>query len=395
MNNKNKNDLIEIDKKRSVRSKSPLIDKSILLLGIVAFSIIVAPIGYLIAQSINKPPKQLSIDISNKTNNPLGMNFSVDGCENCNKLVIRSKDGNIIFEESLEDTKDNRFRKYLIDKAEEGDNPNTPIKIFKNQTPNRLVDISFDISNSVIDRDNESSKNKADIKYSDFVFEKFKEYVSTNQGMLPQDKINARFYGPELKDNPCNSKLIIKYTEPEWQADIIYSRRNRQILIEIGDKLPSKFEKNGLEVITNDVGEIYRVMYEYYAKGIANPNPGCHFGTYLIPHLTQISDDVVNKPFENYEFILVTDGEFYLRDNEITGGKEVYATPKNYEVIKNYLQNKKNKEFIVNGFTICKNPSDRFIIVGMEYDNNLSYRNTVQQFYKELLKSCEVVFENF
>ena len=86
-------------------------------------------------------------------------------------------------------------------------------------------------------------KNKADIKYSDFVFEKFREYVLTNQGILPQDSINIRFYGPELKNNPCNNRLTIKYTEPEWEADITYSRRNKQIMIEVGDKLPSKFEK--------------------------------------------------------------------------------------------------------------------------------------------------------
>ena len=136
-------------------------------------------------------------------------------------------------------------------------------------------------------------------------------------------------------------------------------------------------------------------MYEYYIKGVTNPNPGCHFGTYLMPHLTQISDNVVNKQFSDYEFVLVTDGKFYLRDNEITNGKQIYVTPKDYEVIINYLQKKRNKEFIVNGSTICKNPTDRFIIVGMEYDNSLSYRETVQQFYKELLKPCQVVFENF
>lgn len=394
MENKNKNDLIGVDKKRPVRSKPPLIDKGVLLLGVVAFLIIVAPIGYLIAQSINRPPRDLRIDIKNK-NNPHAGNFRVDECDNCNKLVIRSKDGNIIFEESLEDTKDNRFRKYLIDKAAEGDKQKTPVKIFQSQFSNRLVDISFDISNSVINRDKESLKNKAEVKYSDFVFEKFKEYVSTNQGILPQDSINVRFYGPELKDNPCNSKLVIKYTEPEWETDIAYSRRNRQILIEMGDKIPSKFEKDGSKVITNDLGEIYREMYEHYVKGVTNPNSGCHFGTYLIPHLTQISDDVVNKQYDNYEFVLVTDGEFYLRDNEVTGGKEMYVTPKNYEAIKNYLQNKKTKEFIVNGSTICKNPSDRFIIVGMQYDNNLAYRQIVQQFYKELLKPCQVLFENF
>ncbi|MDO8573294.1 MAG: hypothetical protein Q7R77_00945 [Candidatus Daviesbacteria bacterium] len=392
--------LAELNKKRSIKTTPPLMDKWVLLFGLITFLVVVAPIGYLIAQSINRPPRDLRIDIKNK-NNPHAGNFIVDECDNCSELIIRDKKGEPVFEESLKSSEDNRLRKYLINKATEGDKPNTSIKLFGNQFPNRLVDVSFDISNSVIYRDNESLKNKANIKYSDFVFQKFKEYMLNNQGILPRNKINIRFYGPELKDNPCNNKLVIKYTEPEWEANITYSRRNEQILIEIGDKLEPKTERNGLEIVTNNPDEIYNIIYDFYSKGIANPNQGCHFGTYLIPHLIEISDDIVNEKYsgnEEYsyrEFVLVTDGEFYLRDDEVTGGKEVYATPKNYDVLKRYLEKRTNKGFSVNGSTICKKPDDKFIIVGMEYDNNLSYRNLVQQFYKELLNPCQVIFENF
>lgn len=392
--------LTELNKKRASKTVSPLMDRWVLLFGLIAFFVIVAPIVYLIAQSINKPPRDIRIDIKNK-NNPHAGNFIVDECDNCNKLIIRDKKGEPVFEESLENNDDNRLRKYLINKAAEGDKQNTYIKLSENQFPNRLVDVSFDISNSVIYRDNESLKNKANIKYSDFVFQKFKEYMLNNKGILPRNKVNIRFYGPELKNNPCNNKLVIKYTEPEWEANITYSRRNEQILIEIGNKLEPKIERNGLEIVTNNQDEIYNIIYDFYSKGIANPNQGCHFGTYLIPHLIEISDDIVNEKYNgneeyNYrEFVLVTDGEFYLRDDEITGGKEVYATPKNYDVLKRYLEKRANKVFSVNGSTICKSPDDKFIIVGMEYDNNLSYRNLVQQFYKELLNPCQVIFENF
>ena len=396
----NKNNLIKVTRKKPVRAKPPLIDKWVLLFGLIAFFVIVTPIVYLITQSINKPPKDLRFDIKNE-NNPHAGNFIVDECNNCSKLIIRDKKGEPVFEESLENSEDNRLWKYLKNKAEEGDKRNTSIKLSENQFHNRLVDVSFDISNSVIYRDSESLKNKADIKYSDFVFQKFKEYMLNNQGILPRNKINIRFYGPELKDNPCNNKLVIKYTEPEWKANITYSRRNEQILIEIGDKLEPKTERNELEIVTNNRDEIYNIIYDFYSKGIANLNQGCHFGTYLIPHLIEISDDIVNEKYsgnEEYsyrEFVLVTDGEFYLRDDEITGGKEVYVAPKNYDALKRYLDKKTNKGFSVNGSTICKKPDDKFIIVGMEYDNNLSYRNSVQQFYKELLNPCQVIFENF
>ena len=106
---------------KSAKSMGSLTNKGVLLLGMVTFLIIVAPIVYLIVQSINKPLEQLKLDIKNKTSNSHEMSFRVDECENCRKLVIRGKDGNIIFEESLEDNEDNRFRKYLIDKVVEGD----------------------------------------------------------------------------------------------------------------------------------------------------------------------------------------------------------------------------------------------------------------------------------
>ncbi len=386
--------LEKVNKEHKTKKPASLIDRWILLFGLIGFLVITAPIGYLIVQSVNKPPRNLRIDIKNKTS-PQGGDFRVNECDNCNNLVIKDKTGAIIFEESLEDRKNNKLRTYLINKALEGDKKNTVLKLSQNKFLNRLVDISLDISNSTVERDTQSLKTKANIKYSDHIFQKLKEYMQVSNGILPRDTVNVRFYGPELKDNPCNAKLVIKYTESEWNADITYSSRNEQILIEIGDKLASKTEKNGLVLTTNDSSEVYKAIQNFYREGITNPNSGCHYGTYLIPHLIQISDDIVNKGYTEQEFVLVTDGEFYLRDDEITAGKEVYATPKNYEILKKYLQNKKNKEFKINGSTICKTNEDKFIIVGMEYDNNLSFRNIAQQFYNELLKPCQVAFENF
>lgn len=378
---------------------SSLMDKWVLLIGIAIFLIILTPIGYLIVRGIlTKSSGDIRIDLRNKDNDLNDKRFAVDECDDCKALVVKDKKNNTVFKESLEKTgnsEENEFREYLINKAEESGREKTTLKFFNNQfSGRRLVDISFDISNSVIDKEYKSITNKSDIKYSDLILQKLKEYMKTSRGIIPRDQINIRYYGPEFKDNPCNSNLVINYSEWEWEANIIYSQRNRQILIELGDKLNPIVEESDRGIDTNDEEEIYRIIGNFYSKGITNSNSGCHFGTYLIPHLIKISDDIVNRNYGNYEFVLVTDGEFYLEDDEVTAGKNVSVTPENFEVLEKYLQ-KPDKVFKANGSTICKQPYDKFIIMGMQYNNKLPYRNKVQEFYSELLKPCQVLFENY
>lgn len=369
-------------------------------IGIIIFVALVILVRNFNQEPLEVTLQDIKIDIKSKNTNNKNNRFVIDECEDCEKLTIKRRDNNeIFFEEYFKgDNVNPHLEKYILAEAKKGDRLNSQLKLPRiDQGYKRLVDISLDISNSVVTRDKDSVIKKAENKYSDLVFQKIKNYLRepSNNGLLPNDTINVRFYGPDFKDNPCNNKLVIKYTEPEWDANIIYAKKNKQLLIELGDKLPSEVKEVGNEITTNDEEVIYQKIKEFWENGIKNPNTGCHSGTYLIPHLTQISDDIVNKKYDNYEFLLVTDGEFALRDDEITGGKEVYSTLKDYDVIKSYLQKKRNKELIINGSPICKNPGGRFIIVGMEYGDNFSYRQTVQEFYRELLKSCQLVFENF
>lgn len=390
--------LTELSKKRSIKTTSPLKrDWLFLLLGIIAFVAIAVLIRIFNPEPSEISPQEIKIDIKSKNTNNENNNFDIDECDDdCEKLTIRNKNNEIVFEEYLKGDKGNhQLRGYLVAEAKKGDRQDIRIKLPRykiDEKDKRLVDISLDISNSVVTRDKNSVIKKAENTYSDLVFQKMKNYLREpfSNRLLPNDTINVRYYGPDFRDNPCNNKLVIKYTESEWDANIVYAKKSKQILIELGDKLPSETKEVGNEITTNGEDVIYQKIKEFWKDGINNPNPLCHSGTYLISHLTQISNDTVNKKeYSNYEFVLVTDGEFALSEGDI------YVSPKNYDMIISYLNNKKDKEFIINGYPICKHPSDRFTIIGMEYDNNFSYRQTVQQFYQELLKSCQVVFENF
>ena len=339
---------------------SPIINKREVFLGVVAFLVLVSPIAYLGFKGSQKSPG-IRIDLRNKTDKSQDNNYFVDECDNCERLVIRDKNGDKFFEESLKETVnpgENKLREYLISKAKQTRQQNSSIKLFYNQFPNRLVDISFDISNSVIDKEKASIEIGADIKYTDLIFQKFKEYMKKNQKMKPHDQIKLRYYGPDFKNNPCNSSLSIKFAEWEFLADITYSERNKQILIEIGDRLSSLFNKTDQNLTANNEDDIYRVIKDYYDKGSSNPNSDCHFGTYLIPHITEIHNEIKNKDYSDFEFVLITDGEFYLNDPELTAGKNTLVGSKNFEILENYLQ--KDGEKI--SPPICKKSDDKFTI---------------------------------
>jgi len=305
-------------------------------------------------------------------------NQDVRSCdENCKQIVLGEK--TYPLQKNLDDT--TGLRSHLIDLAKQNDGlKQATITLFNEENSHDYFDISFDISGSVIGINNQDIVRGADVKYSDVVFEKIRDYLKSS--VNPGATISARLYGPALRDNPCNEVLNFYYDLPEREAEFLYSDRDKLAVIKIGNILPPKSSMESNRIVTNNLDEIIEKIGKFYDDALSNKNSWCHTDTYLDRHLAQVTDDKLDE-YTGYHYILTNDGEFSFGNYFIT-------VQNNLGLLK-YIND--SEPFLTEDI-LCRSPEDTFVVVGMDYNGDLIYRKNIQNFFSKILSPCSFNFIN-
>lgn len=348
------------------------LDPRIKLVLLLVLLVLIAPIALLFIF----PPEQSEANAIRIETLP-SASWEVQSCEDCK--IVKVDGHSFPLEKGVQDS--TSLKKYLINLAQNYDGQKSAtLALFDETKRNRYFDVSFDISGSVVELDNIGEARGAEIKYSDEVFEKVKQYLK--QELSPGDTIKVRLYGPAQRDNPCKGTLTLQYAEPEWEADFIYSVRRQIAVIKIGKLLPPNTTRDGAEITTNSLNVIFENMHRFYGEALSSENRWCHTDTFLDQHLIRILDDV-EKRYTNHHYILTNDGEFSFSNT--------YITDREYALLGQYTSG--GQSFLTEN-VLCSGTGDTFTLIGMDYKGSLSYRQAVEDFFNKILVPCQVTFKN-
>lgn len=339
---------------------------------LVVLSLIFTPIVILLASPSEREDGSIRIEALTSENQDIR---SCD--ENCKQIVLGEKVYPL--QKSLDDI--TGLRNHLIDLAKQNDGlKQATITLFNEEKLHDYFDISFDISGSVIGINNKDIARGADVKYSDVVFEKIRDYLKSS--VNPGATIRVRLYGPALRDNPCNEILNFYYDLPKREAKFAYSDRDKLAVIKIGNVLPPKASIESDRIVTNDLDEIIEKIGEFYDNALYNSNSWCHTNTYLDRHLAQVADDKLDE-HTGYHYILTNDGEFSFGN--------YFITAQNNSGLLRYIN---TIEPFLTENVLCRSSEDTFVVIGMDYNGNLIYRKNIQDFFSKILSPCSFNFMN-
>jgi hypothetical protein len=173
-------------------------------------------------------------------------------CEKCEKIEIKQGDKIVAFEMEKNFEDQDGLRRHLIELAKQNDGREGTLSIFDEARRDRGIDISLDISGSIINKDKRDKERGASVIYSDLLLNKLDQELSGLQGLAPGDSVVARLWGPDFIANPCKGELSIKYLGPQWKAKFAYSIRTRQALIEVQENI-HKTSRDGESLVTTEL----------------------------------------------------------------------------------------------------------------------------------------------
>lgn len=299
----------------------------------------------------------------------LSSGAQVERCENCTKITVDKES----FPLAKNRDEENSLRGRLLTQAES--HPESKVvELYNEDKQNRLFDVSFDISGSVIDLDKSDVKKGASVVYSDFMFGKLKEYFTGVEGITPGDTIFLRLYGPSLKDNACRQTLTIHYSYPQYEARYAYSTHLKDARIDIGGRLSPITTIGKAEIITNDRNVIFARAEKFFKDGLKNESTYCHNNTYIDQLFGQITE-TDNKSYASRHFVLLNDGGFMFR--------HTYVSPDDTADI---VELTKTATQLDN--PLCLNSKDTFTALGLNSNGNLSYRGILTRFFEKVLAPC-------
>jgi len=350
------------------------------LLGLILV-VLLAPIVGLLFLGNKAPSNSISVAKAKTAKAITGK--TIDDCDKCDEISLRIGDKSIVFplEKGVDDS--SGLRKHLIELTKQNDGKQGILTIFNENERNRVVDISLDISGSVIDKDKRDIESGSSILYSDSLFERLHKKLTGNNGLLPGDEIIVRLYGPDFVNNPCKETLAIKYLGPAWKANFVYSLRTHQALVEVVDNALISTSDHG-EFRTSEMDEVESKIKTFYRKALVNPNHLCHTDTLVDHQLSKIIDDSALDDYTTRHYILINDGAFSFGNS--------YITKNSYGILNSYIMNQ--EQFVVNEKVLCRSPKDSFTIIGLDFGNDFNYRDIVEKFFKTILRPCVLNFEN-
>lgn len=303
------------------------------------------------------------------------------GCEKCERvdLVIDGKTTSFPLARPVKNPES--LRGYLIELTKSNNDKESVLTIFDEDERNRVFDISLDISGSVVEKDKRDQENGSSSLYSDALFDKLNKVLRGTEGLLPGDDIIVRLYGPDFVENPCKQSLSMKYLGPAWKAKFLYSLRTHQGLIELSDHISVNKQNRG-QFQTSEIDKVEEKIKVFYKEALANPNRLCHTDTLMDHQLAKIMEDSALNAYNTRHYVLINDGAFSF-DNS-------YITKTSYDILSTHDQ----KPFTRGDKVLCRSSKDTFTLIGLDFGNDFRYRDAVEGFFKSILRSCILQFEN-
>jgi len=309
----------------------------------------------------------------------------IQNCENCEKVSIQEKGTTLDLPLEKDYKETQSLRKHLIEQAQLYNGKDGILSLFHEGYPNRLLHLSFDISGSVQDLDKEDERRNALKVYSDLILDRLEDVLASEENLLlPGDEVMVRLYGPVREDNPCRETLHVKYIGPSWNTKFAYSNRTKEVSILVEEQVLPQAQREDGVIVINDFSLLVSKIGEFYKDALYNPNHDCHVETRLQNHLQDILDDTLQNKYDTINYVLTNDGRFEF--------KNFFITPSSYEVLYNFINTK--TPFSLDNKTLCRVPEEKFILIGLRYDDNPVYRKVIQEFFNTIFFPCEVKFYN-
>lgn len=369
--------------KNSDKKYSKNLKNNDLLIGTGIAIIIFTPIVFLLVNAFtSEPVDQYRVYVSTKEDN--NIKNRVEECEDCEEIILQYDNGTQQTIPLGSEDDPSSLKNYIIQSA---DSKKETIDFVQN-TKTKTLDISLDISRSVVDRDLKQRKRGATKVYSDLVLKKINKRL--HEDLVPGDKIIVRLYGPAHRDNPCRDTMEIRYTGPSWKVNFIQSERQKEVEMELQREHPPNLSTKEGIMVSNNIDLITNKIKEFYKTNLKKDNRYCHNDTALDQQFRKIMDDFSINERQNRYFILTNDGEFGYGDQ--------FITPNSYTGLRNHTQ--QGKAFTLDGQRLCNQndntggTEDIFVFIGMDYQNNLDYRQTMQDFFDVILKPCTIKYDN-
>jgi len=296
---------------------------------------------------------------------------AISSCANCTALTVEGV--KYPLQKAAED--ETSLAHHLLELAQQSAGQEGTLTFFDENDSSGDIFISLDISGSVQRLVQQDKDRGAEETYADVVLRKIKNYFAEDRSLKPGDTLMLQYYGPSAKDNPCRNILTIHYLSPEYKADFAYSDRRNGARIIVKDKLPDTTRKEGSDVYTNSMDQVLSEISTFYEKGLAEESEWCHSDTRLNEHLSRLSDLSREDTNGSKHFVLANDGDFSWGD--------LYVSSEDSEQL-DLIE--------TTGIQLCNAESDSFTVLGMNYNGNLGYRSSIQEFFKKLLVPCSVIF---
>jgi len=351
---------------------------------VAAFFLVAISVVVLLLIFKDEEVSKYKVSIINKVS-PEDGDAWLQTCVDCKKVSIHEKDTTLDLPIEKDYKKAYSLRAYLVQQAQLYNGESGVLRLLHEDYPNRLLHLSFDISGSVQDLDKEDARRNASKVYSDLIVEKLKNVLASKENLvLPGDEVIVRLYGPTREDNPCREALHVKYIGPSWNAKFAYSNRTEEVSILVEEQVSPQIQQENGMIVINDSSLLVSTIGEFYKDALDNPNYDCHSETRLQNHLQDILDDTLQNKYDTINYILTNDGRFLFEN--------FFITQTSYEVLYNFINTK--TPFSIDNKTLCRVSEEKFIVIGMRYDDNLVYRRAVQEFFNTIFSPCEVKFYN-
>lgn len=337
------------------------------------FVLIVIATGVVFYKIIKKdPPPKGMIHIEK-----LSLDATIEPCRECTSVEIEGD----VFPLSPLSTTTKNLRSELLKLAQNAGRFGS-VSFFNEEKTNRVFDISFDISGSVVTLNAQDKAHGATELYSDTIINKVKEYLTKTEPILPNDTIRVHLYGNSGHDNVCKEKLEFKYTGPEYNAEFLYSNRANTAVIKVGNKLPALYAQGkGGVITTNDREKMFIAIKNFYVTNLERDNKFCNRDTFLGDNIQQVASSLDDLPVGERHYVMTNDGAFSFSD--------YYVTRDQYSTLNLYTSGQ--MIFKINP-PLCKTKEDSLAFIGMGVESEYEYKDALSNFFSTILAPCRIIF---
>jgi len=255
----------------------------------------------------------------------------------------------------------------------------------------RIIDITLDVSGSVI-----SLANK-DSAYYEKVRNKIKN-ILVQENLRPSDRVRLRFLGA---NSQSDAVYVIDFTGPQFIYNIEYQYTFDRSIITLKSY---NFEKpvaqdSQVNATASSMAELFNLISAKHKQVLQS---GSSPRTFLIPHLNKIINDndvYTENKFGSIIYVVFTDGEFNLKPSVANRVGVSYCSSTNYKVCHSRLIDLLNSQSLLLGDStsdsskrLAVNPSDdEVFVVGLNREAGPIYSKSLENLFSNIFQPISTI----